>query len=104
MWTVKEAYTKALGLGLGFDFKRVEFNTAEKTVKIDGLSPAGWSFTMFTVPDRDGAVYEGIVAEFVGGDTTQVLDSSKPHPPWLKLEDAHTLLQRALDILPSFQR
>lgn len=47
LWALKEAYTKTLGLGLGFDFARVECDLEKQRVRIDGQSPAaqdGWEF------------------------------------------------------------
>ncbi|EAU84574.2 hypothetical protein CC1G_00093 [Coprinopsis cinerea okayama7 len=109
MWTLKEAYTKALGLGLGFDFSRVEFDVVQKEVKIDGQAPKGWRFTMFTIPD-DEDVYEGVVAEFVGGNQAQVLDRRHHHADQTELSDwsivvsgAGPTMQKAVDILPSFE-
>jgi 4'-phosphopantetheinyl transferase len=59
MWTTKEAYTKALGLGLGYDFSRVECKFDERMVaedvgalhediiRVDGAPPNGWEFCRF---------------------------------------------------------
>ena len=33
---MKEAYTKALGLGVGFEFNRIEYDVHQETVRIDG--------------------------------------------------------------------
>jgi 4'-phosphopantetheinyl transferase len=100
MWTVKEAYTKALGLGLGFDFSRVEFDTINRQVKIDGEIPKGWRFTMFTVPDGLD-LYEGVVAEFVGGDLTEFEDLSSGAAAWLEISRATTIMRRAVEELPA---
>jgi 4'-phosphopantetheinyl transferase len=101
MWTVKEAYTKALGLGMGFEFSRVEFDAVQRQIKIDGKTPKGWKFTLFTIPDADD-LYEGVAAEFVGGDGSQVHDEvAKDCSSWLTVVDALSVLQRAVDELPS---
>ncbi|TFY72500.1 hypothetical protein EVG20_g505 [Dentipellis fragilis] len=72
MWTMKEAYTKALGIGLGFDFRRIECDVPAKTVSVDGVPPKGWEFTTFTLT-LGGAPYQGVVARFVGGGVDAVV-------------------------------
>ncbi|TFK27073.1 hypothetical protein FA15DRAFT_636471 [Coprinopsis marcescibilis] len=99
MWTLKEAYTKALGIGLGFNFSRVEFNVAEKQVKVDGHVATGWRFTMFIIKDR-GDLYEGVVAEYMGGDTVEVDDkTNEVNSQWLKIDSAVHVLKRAIETL-----
>jgi 4'-phosphopantetheinyl transferase len=72
IWTLKEAYTKALGLGLGFDFTRIQYDVLQNVVLIDGNAPKGWQFTKFeAVVGSD--LYQGITAEFLGGTVTNVL-------------------------------
>lgn len=101
MWTVKEAYTKALGLGLGYDFSRVEFDAVRREIRIDSQAPKGWRFTLFTT--SDGAdLYEGVVSEFIGGDLAEIRDqASKDTTSWMSILDAATVLERAVDELPS---
>jgi len=94
MWTLKEAYTKALGLGLGFDFRRVEFDATTDTVRVDGEIPKGWHFSKFEIQDGDD-LYQGVVAEFVGGDETRV-DSERGRHDWLIPFDAVSFVKRAL--------
>lgn len=72
MWTFKEAYTKALGIGLGFDFSRVEYIPDTNSLLVDGDTVKGWWFGKFEVINRAGELYEGVVAEFVGGEEMQV--------------------------------
>ncbi|KAF9563688.1 4'-phosphopantetheinyl transferase [Agrocybe pediades] len=98
MWTLKEAYTKALGLGLGFDFRRVEFDVPEKTVRIDGEIPEGWRFSMFTVHDGE-ELYQGVVAQHIGDMATEILDCTNNKPEWLTIHNATTFLQKALVVL-----
>ncbi|PIL36816.1 hypothetical protein GSI_00506 [Ganoderma sinense ZZ0214-1] len=52
IWTLKEAYTKALGLGMGFDFSRIEYDVPNDVVRIDGVAPRGWR-TQTLSPKRD---------------------------------------------------
>ncbi|ELU43164.1 ACPS domain-containing protein [Rhizoctonia solani AG-1 IA] len=49
MWTIKEAYTKALGEGLGYDFARIEYDVLEGTVRVDGEPPSGWDIVSLLV-------------------------------------------------------
>ncbi|PPQ72529.1 hypothetical protein CVT24_004835 [Panaeolus cyanescens] len=97
MWTLKEAYTKALGIGLGFDFRRVEFDVVERVVRVDGRIPPGWRFNMFTVQDGDD-VYQGVVAEFVGDIPTRVVDETAKID-WLTVHDAVEFTQDAIATL-----
>ncbi|KAJ7937260.1 hypothetical protein B0H13DRAFT_1945020 [Mycena leptocephala] len=99
MWTAKEAYTKALGLGLGFDFRRVEFDPALDVLRVDGAVPKGWQLSKFKVV-HGADVYQGVVAEFVGGDTTAVISESLPHE-WLTVLDATTFIESAIQRLNS---
>ncbi|KAF5373016.1 hypothetical protein D9758_001463 [Tetrapyrgos nigripes] len=100
IWTLKEAVTKALGIGLGFDFSRIEFDlrgTGEEggeahghggIVRIDGTVPKGWKFTKFTqVVDtgNDKHLYVGVIAEYMSEDFETVViphvpTSSPPYP------------------------
>jgi len=99
MWTAKEAYTKALGLGLGFDFRRVEFDPVGDLFRVDGVVPTGWQLTKFKIV-QGADPYQGVVAEFVGGDCTIVV--SETHPcEWLTVIDATTFIQGAIQRLNS---
>lgn len=91
---MKEAYTKALGIGLGFDFKRVEFDVDDKVLRVDGEIPVGWSFRMFVLEDGEDA-YEGVVAEFLGNDRTEIVHEDGPHK-WLERYDAVSFVEQAI--------
>ncbi|KAF8164978.1 4'-phosphopantetheinyl transferase superfamily [Crassisporium funariophilum] len=95
MWTLKEAYTKALGLGLGFDFRRVEFDVVKRVVRVDGHIPQGWRFSMFTVEDG-GDSYQGVVAEHLGGGTSTVVISETIEHDWLVTYDAVSFTELAI--------
>ncbi|KAF7800008.1 hypothetical protein EIP86_011251 [Pleurotus ostreatoroseus] len=101
IWTLKEAYTKALGLGLGFDFKRIEYDVTRGVVRIDGARPHGWEFVRFEVQRKEDA-YVGIVARYIGekdngeGECAVV---SRPPGEWLKVFDAGQFVQRAVQQL-----
>lgn len=76
VWTFKEAYTKALGLGLGFDFARLAYDVHGKTFSVDGGDnmsrppPRGWDVRVFKVEGPDGA-YVGALARASDGDYAQ---------------------------------
>jgi len=80
IWTLKEAYTKALGLGLGFDFKRIEYDKAKNRVKVDGIILKGWTFDVFRVADPQGKEgdegYIGVAAKYVSGKREAVVRRS----------------------------
>lgn len=98
MWTAKEAYTKALGLGLGFDFRRVEFDPALNVFRVDGAVPKGWLLSKFKVV-HGADTYQGVVAEFVGGDNdTSVISETHPHE-WLAVLDAVSFIESAIQQL-----
>lgn len=98
IWTMKEAYTKALGLGLGFDFRRIEYNLLTDTLTIDGEIPKGWQLIKFEI-EHNQAMYQGVAARFVGGDETVVLHRSKQREDWLVHFDAASLVSRAIEEL-----
>lgn len=97
MWTLKEAYTKALGLGLGFDFKRIEFNVIERIVQVDGQVPEGWRFNMFVIND-DEDQYQGVIAEYHGGIQTEIIMEAD-NTSWLKKYDAIPFVEDAIALL-----
>jgi len=47
LWTLKEAYSKALGLGLSFDFSRMDYDFNSQTLRVDGEIPSGWDIRIF---------------------------------------------------------
>jgi 4'-phosphopantetheinyl transferase len=65
IWTIKEAYTKAIGLGLGFDPSRIEYDVSANTVAVDGVIASDWLFETSQVT-VDGDAYRVTVAQFVG--------------------------------------
>jgi len=102
IWTLKEAYTKALGLGLGFDFKRIEYDKAKNRVKVDGIILKGWAFDIFRVPDGRGKEgdegYIGVAAKYVGGRREAVVRRSPESSELFSLSvmTAEEFMSRAL--------
>ncbi len=82
VWTLKEAYTKALGLGLGFDFQRIECRIrpqyeGEKTtgcsetdvhLLIDGLELKDWDLQtcQLRMDESGGETYQVAIARYAG--------------------------------------
>lgn len=109
MWTLKEAYTKALGLGLGFDFQRVEYDVIHDTVRIDGGVPNGWEFVRFEVDvTEDGKQnqYVGVACRYIGEEVSRGIDSEcivekGEAGEWLQVFEADEFVPRAVRELQS---
>ncbi|TDL29322.1 hypothetical protein BD410DRAFT_823497 [Rickenella mellea] len=103
MWTLKEAYTKAIGYGLGFAFNRIECNVLENTVLIDGAAPRGWEFVVFSVNVQGHEVdkqelYLGVVARFIGGDEVlRMAFRDHDEGSWFLQYDAPSIVRFALE-------
>lgn len=104
IWTLKEAYTKAIGIGLGFDFKRISYDVVNGTVHIDGVAPEGWEFIRFDLT-LQGAVettsYVGFAARYAPGkvDGHGLIVLAEQRNEWLEMSTARDFLQRAIDEL-----
>jgi len=95
IWTLKEAYTKALGLGLGFDFKRIEYDNTENCIKVDGKILKGWEFDVFQIPD--GALgYIGVASKYVGGNQKAIIRKNTEITELVSIFSAEEFVARAL--------
>ena len=106
IWTVKEAYTKALGLGMGFNFSRIEYDVPNDVVRIDGVVPRGWEFTRFELRNevKGGQVeeYVGVVARFTGEEApTECKVTAASDPEWLTVYSAARFLEMSMEKLSS---
>ena len=107
-----------MGIGLGFNFSRVEYDIQNEKVKVDG-KPLGnaWRFWKFELrvpaaPSRNSEgeeedLYVGMLACFSGDENLPLpVDEGEVkfedgyvrelNPAWLKRWDAKTLLERAV--------
>lgn len=102
-WTMKEAYTKALGLGLTFNIRRIEFDAAENLLRVDGERLAGWQFTKFKIC-IEGDDYQGVVAEYIGGDGLDIIHESTQLPGYLNQCDAVSFVNQTFEVLSHNRR
>jgi len=99
LWTMKEAYTKALGLGLGFEFRRVEYNIVDNVLTVDEVVPKGWEFVVFDLYEGTSR-YVGVAARFTGGDSTQISHYDRTTDgAWLSQFDATSFIEKAMEQL-----
>lgn len=63
LWTLKEAYTKALGHGLGFDMTKIEYDFAVNMLQVDDLPLTHWRVRSFhfITDDKSMDEYVGTV-------------------------------------------
>jgi 4'-phosphopantetheinyl transferase len=109
IWTLKEAYTKALGLGLGFDFARIEYDVPNELVRIDGKPVVGWEFVKFTLQVDGGAdsgidrnntakgEYLGVAARYLADNTMRPIRIESEE--WVRRFTADEFVKNAIEIL-----
>ncbi|KAF9507367.1 hypothetical protein BS47DRAFT_318681 [Hydnum rufescens UP504] len=110
LWTLKEAYTKTLGLGLGFDFSRITFDVRNDIVYVDEVPLSGFEFVLLELDvllGRDTGRYQGVAARRMGdeageGDVPSTIVRRsvvfKEQHDWMKFWDAADLVENC-DIL-----
>jgi len=110
IWTFKEAYTKALGLGLCFDFKKIqiEFESSSSPTGVTTLhsndddvedEEKKWKFNTFTIMDGLDR-YVGVTAEL--GDSGGIDEQEVSELPTHQLtifRDAVAFTQDAIAVL-----
>ncbi|KAH9943110.1 uncharacterized protein BXZ73DRAFT_97165 [Epithele typhae] len=100
IWTLKEAYTKALGLGMGFDFSRIEYDVFNDAVRIDGAIPRGWNFIRFEFTNEFRGreeEYVGVIAQYTGSNNEAKVEERSTDGGWFKVQGAAQFLERCLE-------
>ncbi|GAA5900823.1 hypothetical protein JCM5296_002193 [Sporobolomyces johnsonii] len=113
LWTLKEAYTKATGVGLLFDLKRVGFELGlrptlpsdsdargdETTIgrgALDGRGLAGWTFHLVELAEDDGTYWLAVALQDPKGDGAVKLCRSRTgRPQWAKVVAMEEIEQAA---------
>lgn len=100
-WTTKEAYTKALGIGLGFDFTRIEClrqldDSAMPTITVDGAVIQGWEFRGLRWT-KDGHRYLCMAAVSLGTSDEMRISWTEldERTEWVQNIDVFSLLARS---------
>jgi 4'-phosphopantetheinyl transferase len=90
---LKQAYIKAIGQPIGFDWSRLEFNIPQETARGDGHPLQGWEFRIFKanlgVARRDILVeehYQCVCAFFRGSRESKFIwhESAKDLESWVQ--------------------
>jgi hypothetical protein len=97
LWTLKEAYVKAIGSGVGFDMARIEYNFDSAVLNVDGSPLDGWLIRSFFLTGTDGLSeleYAVSVCYRAGEDLEQQSGSGavQQELPSMKVINAVTLL------------
>ncbi|GAA5875663.1 hypothetical protein JCM1840_003167 [Sporobolomyces johnsonii] len=113
LWTLKEAYTKATGVGLLFDLQRVGFELGfrptlpsdsdarvdETTIgrgALDGRGLAGWTFRLVELAEDDGTYWLAVALQDPKGDGAVKLCRSRTgRPHWAKVVAMEEIEQAA---------
>ena len=101
IWTLKEAYSKALGSGMSMDFKEIEYDVPRDVVRIQGRRPIGWKFVRTEI-ERGKDKYVVVVVKYIGEQDharDECFVERRPPGDWLKVWDAAEVMRRAIDEL-----
>jgi 4'-phosphopantetheinyl transferase len=109
LWTLKEAYTKALGAGLGFDFARLACELdgdngggggggGGGVLRVDGVPVCGWEIRTFALDVR-GERYVGAVAKRVGGEGVAVVREVVLSAAWVRQSEGGAFVEEAVRAL-----
>jgi len=103
LWTIKEAYTKALGQGLGFDFSRISFHFDTDKIYVDGEVLRGYEFILFSVKVKGSGLYQGVVVRCIGGEQEcsvirKDVSMSGPNEEWVEVWEGEKLVESADDL------
>ncbi|KAG9048885.1 copper chaperone of lysine biosynthesis protein [Tulasnella sp. UAMH 9824] len=100
-WTAKEAYAKALGIGLGFDFTRIECrwqsdDSATPSITVDGAVLQGWEFRgVHWTNDGHGYLCMAAICWGTSDETRVSWTELDEHTEWVQNIDVFSLLARA---------
>lgn len=103
-WCLKESYVKALGIGIGFEIRRLNFNIPCKvlnesevvtntTVRVDGILDQHWTFEEQLLPDHCIAV--AIKHDNIQTDSSNNCSRYQPNTERFKLLSYEELVQSA---------
>ncbi|KAF8331858.1 uncharacterized protein EI90DRAFT_3055653 [Cantharellus anzutake] len=109
LWTLKEAYLKAIGqpLRLGFDWNRIECDIPNETITVDGRILCGWEFRLFKAnvnvhprkDPRSEQVYQVTAAIYRGGESTSfVWNQELKLDPWLRFLTVDSVMDAVWDL------
>lgn len=99
---LKQAYIKAIGQPLGFDYSRLEFDVPDEKAKGDGHPLQGWEFRIYTVNlgvARQNQIvnerYQCVTAFFRGYKESRFIwyESSKELESWVQFINIDQMLK-----------
>jgi hypothetical protein len=101
IWTVKEAYVKALGSGLGFDLCRLEYiPQTNNGLLVDGSPLTRWRLDTFRFSGISSSDSEEQVQEYIGAVCYQLSEEElrpKSTPP-IVAQDTNSFPLQQMDL------